>query len=110
MSLQDARANQLSLDWDDYAPPKPRFLGVKVFDDFDLRVLSDYIDWSPFFRTWGLSGRYPDILDDADKGEQARSLYQDAQSMLQQMIDEKWVVAKGVIIVALIFKCFCALF
>lgn len=97
LSMEQARANRLKLDWASYVPPVPKFLGTREVGEFDLSILRQCIDWTPFFRAWGLSGRYPDILDHDKMGTQARELYQDAQIMLDQIIDEHWVIAKGAI-------------
>jgi 5-methyltetrahydrofolate--homocysteine methyltransferase len=94
--LADARASRLGLDWDGYRPPKPSFLGVREAT-FDLGALSRYIDWTPYFASWDLAGRYPDILEDPVVGEAARSLWKDTQSMLQQMIGEAWLQPRGVV-------------
>jgi 5-methyltetrahydrofolate--homocysteine methyltransferase len=88
-----ARATQL--DW--RAPrPRPHQLGVQVFDDYPLETLREYIDWTPFFATWELRGKFPQILDDAIVGESARSLYADALAMLDRVIAERWLTARGV--------------
>lgn len=97
ISLIDARANKVKINWKNYLPPKPIFLGVKKFADYPLAELVRYIDWTPFFHTWELAGRYPAILDDEVVGESARSLFNDAQNMLTQIIKEKWIEAHGVI-------------
>jgi len=98
LSLTDARANALKLDWSgSYAPPVPRFLGTRTFDDIAIAELVDYIDWSPFFATWELTGKYPAILQDATVGEAARGLFADAQAMLKKMIAEKWFRAGAVV-------------
>ena len=96
VSLTEARANAFKTDWTAYVPPKPRDLGVKVFRDYSLAELAEYIDWTPFFQAWELHGRYPKILDDATVGEEARTLFADAQAMLRRMIDEKWIEARAV--------------
>lgn len=96
-TLEEARANQVAVDWNHYQPPKPSFLGLKVFDDYPLEDLVERIDWSPFFEAWELAGRYPDILEDEIVGESARSLFSDGQNMLKLMIAEKWCTAKAVI-------------
>jgi 5-methyltetrahydrofolate--homocysteine methyltransferase len=96
-SIADARANKLKLNWADYKPERPRVLGVTVFDDYDLAELTRRIDWTPFFQTWELAGKYPDILADKVVGQTARQLYNDAQAMLQRLIGEKWLTAKAVI-------------
>ncbi|HPB89880.1 MAG TPA: methionine synthase [Rugosibacter sp.] len=93
VSLAAARANRTKLD---YAPVKPKNLGVTVLRDLDLAVLAKYIDWGPFFQTWDLAGAFPQILDDAIVGEAARNVYRDAQAMLQQLIAEKWISANAV--------------
>jgi 5-methyltetrahydrofolate--homocysteine methyltransferase len=93
VSLAAARANHAKLD---YAPVKPRQLGVTVLRDLDLAVLAKYIDWGPFFQTWDLAGAFPQILDDAVVGEAARNVYRDAQAMLQQLLAEKWISANAV--------------
>ena len=98
LSLADARANALKLDWSgSYAPPAPRFLGTRRFADIPIAELIDYIDWSPFFATWELNGKYPAILNDPTVGEAARSLFADAQEMLQRMAAEHWFRASAVI-------------
>lgn len=97
LTMQDARTNKLQLDWRNYVPPVPKFLGTKIIDRFDINILRQCIDWSPFFRAWGLSGRFPDILNDTKFGEQARSLYNDAQTMLDKIIAEHWIHAKGIL-------------
>ncbi|MBX3455039.1 methionine synthase [Ferrovibrio sp.] len=96
-TLAGARANKAKLDWIKYQPPKPKFLGLKVFDDYPLEELVERIDWSPFFASWELRGRYPDILTDNVVGEAARNLFNDAQAMLKRMITEKPIKARAVI-------------
>ena len=96
-SLTAARANAHRIDWSGYTPPKPTFTGTKVFESWDLAELARYIDWTPFFQTWELKGRYPDILNDEKQGEAARQLYADAQAMLKKIIDEKWFAPRAVI-------------
>ncbi|MFQ5643507.1 MAG: methionine synthase [Thiogranum sp.] len=96
LTLDHARANKIPLDWDNYTPPAPETGDITVFDDFPLEELRNYIDWTPFFKTWELTGSYPKIFDDAIVGEHARNLFDDAQKMLQQIIDEKWLQAKAV--------------
>ncbi len=95
--LAKARENALKLDFAGTVPPKPSFLGTKVFEDYDLADLVPYIDWSPFFASWELAGRYPQILEDDKVGEAARSLFADAQAMLTKIVEEKWVTARAVI-------------
>jgi 5-methyltetrahydrofolate--homocysteine methyltransferase len=96
-SLQQARANKFTFNWQDYTPPKPTFLGIKVFEDYPLEELRNRIDWTQFFRTWELAGRFPQILEDEIVGTEARSLYEDAQTMLDQIIKQKWLKARAVI-------------
>ncbi|KKB09513.1 methionine synthase [Devosia chinhatensis] len=97
LSLEAARANAFRPDWMGYAPPAPAFTGTRTFTDFDLAELAGYIDWTPFFQTWELKGRYPAILEDEKQGEAARALWADAQAMLAQIIAEKWFAPKAVI-------------
>jgi len=121
LTLRHARANKIQIDWDNYTPPHPAMLdnplsppgqgespsgergspggeGINtiVFDDYPLEELRNYIDWTPFFKTWELAGSYPKILEDDVVGEHAKQLFDDAQNMLQQIIDEKWLQAKAV--------------
>lgn len=96
-SIEQARANAYKGDWHNYTPPKPTFLGIKVFEDYSLEELTHFIDWTPFFHTWELAGKYPKILQDEIIGEEATNLFADAQSMLKQIVDEKWLQARAVI-------------
>ncbi len=95
ISLQEARSNAVNLNFDNVF--KPKNLGITTFSDFDLKLLVPYIDWTPFFRTWELHGKYPEILSDEVVGTQAQSLFNDAQNMLQQIIEEKWLGSKAVV-------------
>ncbi|MBN9254795.1 MAG: methionine synthase [Mesorhizobium sp. 65-26] len=97
LPLAKARANAHRIDWASHVPPKPSFLGVKVFEGWDLAELARYIDWTPFFQTWELKGRYPKILEDEKQGPAARQLFDDAQAMLRKIIDEKWFAPRAVI-------------
>jgi 5-methyltetrahydrofolate--homocysteine methyltransferase len=97
LTLAQARANKAQLDWSGYVPPAPAFTGVKVIDDVSVETLLDYIDWTPFFKTWELAGSYPKILDDEVVGEQARELLHDARRMLEAIIDGQWLTPRGVI-------------
>jgi len=97
LKLEQARANKTPIDWSGYQPVTPSFTGTKVFADYPLDELVNYIDWTPFFHAWEIKGSYPRIFDDAAKGEEARKLFDDAQSMLKQLVAEKWLTAKGVI-------------
>lgn len=96
LNIDDARANAVEIDWNAEAPVKPSFLGTKVLNDFSLEEIAPFIDWSPFFHTWELIGRYPKILDDETVGEHAQDLFKDAKTMLKQIIDEKWLTARAV--------------
>ncbi len=95
-SLSEARKNKFKIDWDIATIVKPNQLGIQVLEDIELRKLEDFIDWTPFFRSWELHGKYPDILTDDIVGEQATELFGDARKMLQQIFDEKWLKAKAV--------------
>ncbi|MBQ0817439.1 MAG: methionine synthase [Methyloceanibacter sp.] len=95
--LAQARANHLKLDWKGYTPPNPSFLGTRSFKTYDLGELARYIDWTPFFQAWELKGQYPRILEDDKYGEAARPLFDDAQAMLKQLIEEKWLTANAVV-------------
>jgi 5-methyltetrahydrofolate--homocysteine methyltransferase len=95
LTIEKARANKLKLDWDNYTPFKPNFIGTKTIE-VDLDVLVPYIDWTPFFRTWELFGKYPAILTDEVVGEQASSVFEDAQEMLKVILKEKKLKAKGI--------------
>ncbi|MBU6950902.1 methionine synthase [Hahella sp. HN01] len=95
--LVAARDNRFQGDWSDYTPPTPTFTGVKVFDDYPLQELVDYIDWTPFFISWDLAGKYPRILQDEKVGEAARQLFQDAQKMLSHIIDNNLLKARAVV-------------
>ena len=96
VSIQRARGKAFDGGWQVYTPPAPRRPGVTVFGDVPLEELRAIIDWTPFFQTWELSGRYPQILDDAIVGTQARELFDDATTMLDQLVAEKWLTAKAV--------------
>src|SRR6476469_8477120 len=97
LSLRDARANALKLNWSgNDIPQQPTFLGTRVLQDYPIAELRDYIDWSPFFATWELTGKFPAILDDAKYGEAARSLFADAQAMLDRIASERWFRASAV--------------
>lgn len=97
LKLADARKNRVPVDFAANKPVKPTFLGTRSFDDYDLAELVPYIDWTPFFQTWELAGRFPAILDDAKVGEVARSLYDDARKMLDRIVKEKWFSARATI-------------
>ncbi|WP_374759615.1 methionine synthase [Emticicia aquatica] len=95
--IEKARENHVKIDWNNYKATKPKFLGTKVFEDYDLAEIAKYIDWTPFFQTWQLSGKYPKIFDDAVVGKEAQKLYDDAQAMLKKVIAEKSLQAKAVV-------------
>jgi 5-methyltetrahydrofolate--homocysteine methyltransferase len=97
LSIAEARANRLILDFSSYAPPRPKFLGTRVFDGYDLSDLVRLIDWTPFFASWDLQGRYPSIFDDPKMGAAARELHADALKMLEKIVAEKWLTARAVI-------------
>ncbi|GHE19543.1 methionine synthase [Halomonas urumqiensis] len=97
LSYAEARKRKLPIDWAGYTPPRPTMTGLKVFDDYDLEELIERIDWTPFFMSWQLAGKYPKILDDKVVGEAARNLFRDAQAMLAKLVGEKRVQARGVI-------------
>jgi 5-methyltetrahydrofolate--homocysteine methyltransferase len=97
VSIEEARDNPTPIDWSDYQPVPPAKPGISVLNDIPIQQLTGYIDWTFFFHAWQLKGRYPQILDDAKKGDEARKLYQDAQSMLQRIIEEKWLQAAAVV-------------
>ncbi len=97
LKLSDARANAVAIDFTKAPPQRPAFLGIKSFADYDLAELASYIDWTPFFQTWELAGRFPAILDDAKVGQAARALYADARAMLDRIVAEKWFTAKATI-------------
>ena len=96
LTIEQARKNKLQLDWNNFKPSKPNFVGTKKVD-VELTELVDYVDWTPFFQSWELFGKYPAILKDEVVGEQATNLFEDAQKMLQKIILEKWFVAKAVL-------------
>ncbi|WP_395515951.1 methionine synthase [Pseudorhizobium flavum] len=97
LPLARARENAEKLDWTNYRPKRPSFLGTRSFDHYDLAELARYIDWTPFFQTWELKGRFPAILEDEKQGEAARHLWADAQAMLAKIIEEKWFRPRAVI-------------
>lgn len=98
LTLEKARANRTPIDWDGYTPPVPAVgTGIREFLDYDLAELREFIDWQPFFNAWEMKGRFPDILNNPATGETARKLYEEAQTMLDTLIKEKWLTANGVI-------------
>ena len=96
LTYEKARAAATPIDWEGYVPPSPKAPGVHVLEDYDIAELRDYIDWQPFFNAWEMKGKFPDILNNPSSGEAARKLYDDAQTMLDTVIAEKWITARGV--------------
>ena len=96
-SIDRARANKTPIDWSTFQPVKPKFVGKRVFKNFDLAEIAKYVDWGPFFQTWDLAGPYPAILTDEVVGEQATKVFADAQAMLKKIIEGRWLSANGVI-------------
>ncbi|PCI42117.1 MAG: methionine synthase [Moraxellaceae bacterium] len=97
ITISAAREKSFSIDWQNYTPPKPQFTGIKVFEDYDLKSIKEFIDWTPFFITWDLAGKYPKILTDKVVGEAATQLFHDAEIILDQLIDQSLIRARGVI-------------
>jgi len=97
ISIEEARENKFPIDWSKTEIVKPTLIGNKVFDDYDLNEIAEYIDWTPFFHSWELKGSYPKIFNDVERGAEAKKLFDDAQKMLKQLITEKWLKAKAVI-------------
>ncbi len=97
LRIEDARANSLKVNFSNSEISKPNFLGNKTFENVSLKEIATYIDWTPFFQTWELAGKYPEILTDAVVGEQAMELFADAKKMLATIINEKWLIANGVV-------------
>ncbi|MDU0810740.1 MAG: methionine synthase [Burkholderia sp.] len=97
VTLNEARANRMKTNWTRYIPKKPRFIGRRVFMNYDLNELSNFIDWGPFFQTWDLAGSYPSILIDDVIGDEASRVFDDAQAMLKKLIHGRWLTANGVI-------------
>ncbi|MDP6736728.1 MAG: vitamin B12 dependent-methionine synthase activation domain-containing protein, partial [Nitrospinaceae bacterium] len=97
VSLRAAQENRCQIDWSSYVSPQPSYLGVKTFADYPLSELCNYIDWTPFFRTWELKGTYPKILEDQTMGEVARNLFADAKGLLEQIVEKRLLTAKAVV-------------
>jgi 5-methyltetrahydrofolate--homocysteine methyltransferase len=97
LSFPNAQANRVKIDWAGYTPVTPTFTGTKIFHDYDLAEIRRYIDWKPFFISWELHGNFPDILSDKKVGEEATKLYNDANALLDKIINEKWLTAQGAI-------------
>jgi 5-methyltetrahydrofolate--homocysteine methyltransferase len=96
-TLAQARANKMPIDWTQGVPTPPKFIGRRVFKNYDLAEIAQYIDWGPFFQTWDLAGPFPAILDDEVVGEQARKVYADGQAMLKKIVEGRWVTANAVL-------------
>lgn len=97
LPFAQAQQNKVAIDWNSFTPVKPTFTGTKLFDQYDLAEIAEYIDWGPFFIAWELHGKFPQILQDEKVGKEATRLYNDAKALLQKIIDEKWLTARGVI-------------
>ncbi len=97
LSLEQARANKYQIDWNTSKIVEPNFKGTKQFENYSLKEIAKYIDWTPFFRTWELAGKYPNILTDEVVGVEATKLFEDATNMLKQIVEEDWLTAKAVI-------------
>jgi 5-methyltetrahydrofolate--homocysteine methyltransferase len=95
--IAQARANKTVVDWENYTPPTPKFIGRRVFKNFDLMELANYIDWGPFFQTWDLAGPYPAILKDEIVGSEAVRVLSDGKRMLKRLIEGRWLQANGVV-------------
>lgn len=97
VSLEEARKNKIKIDWKNTAIATPKFIGTKVFDDYSIEELINYIDWTPFFSTWELNGKYPRIFENEKYGAEAKELFENAQKLLKRIVDEKLLVAKATI-------------
>ncbi|KAA0890678.1 methionine synthase [Pusillimonas sp. ANT_WB101] len=97
LPLAEARAARPVIDWSSYTPPRPKFLGRRTFQNYDLREIEHFLDWTPFFQTWSLFGQYPAILDDKVVGEEARKLFAEGKAMLKKVIEGRWLTASGVV-------------
>ena len=97
LTLEQARANRTPIDWKGYIPPAPEMIGLRVFEDYPLEEIREYIDWTPFFHTWEMKLSYPKILDDEEKGPTARKLFADARNMLDRIIEQRLLTAKAVL-------------
>ena len=97
ISLEAARKNRELIDWSHYTPEKPKFIGRRVFKNFALSEIAKYIDWTPFFQTWDLAGKFPAILDDEVVGVEARKVFEDAQVLLKKLIQGQWLQADAVV-------------
>ena len=96
ISIEEARSKKYKINWEQTTIVKPKKLGIQVIQEFDITKLEEFIDWSPFFRSWDLHGKYPNILTDEVVGEQATELFKDAQELLQRIFSEKLLGAKAI--------------
>ena len=97
LTIKEARENKLKIDWENQEIKKPGFTGIKKFENYPLSEIKNYIDWNPFFKAWGLKGKYPDIFDESSQGKEARRLFNDATEMLNEIIGNKSLTAKAVV-------------
>ncbi|MDQ6756285.1 MAG: dihydropteroate synthase [Bacteroidota bacterium] len=97
LTFEEAQKNKTKIDWENFTPVTPTFTGTKTFEDYDLNEIEKYIDWQPFFIAWEMHGKFPGILSDKIIGKEATKLYNDAKDLLKKIIEEKWLVAKGVV-------------
>jgi len=97
LTFEQAQQNKVAIDWNGFTPVVPQFTGTRIFDNYDLNEISQYIDWGPFFIAWELHGRFPAILQDEKVGTEATKLFNEAKALLKKIIDEKWLTARGVI-------------
>jgi len=97
LPFEKVQKNKFSIDWEKFTPAKPAFTGVKVFEDYDLSEIYEYLDWQPFFIAWEMHGKFPQILSDEKIGPAATKLYEEAQVFLKKIIEEKWLTARGVV-------------
>ena len=97
MPFAEAQKNGAKIDWRNFTPVTPTFTGTKVFEDYDLNEIAKYIDWQPFFIAWEMHGKFPHILTDKIIGQEATKLFNDAKNLLKKIMEEKWLVAKGVV-------------
>src|SRR5690606_4916816 len=97
VTIEQARENHLKLDWQNYTPVRPQKLGIQVFKEIDFQEIREYIDWTPYFQSWQLKGKFPEIFEDEFVGDEARKVYNDALGMLDRIITEKWLSANAVI-------------
>ncbi|MER1967541.1 methionine synthase [Castellaniella sp. GW247-6E4] len=95
--IAQARAARPAIDWSTYQPPRPKFIGRRVFKHYDLSEILKFLDWTPFFQTWSLFGQYPAVLEDKVVGEQARKLFEEGQAMMKRVVDGRWLTANGVV-------------